>query len=226
MTAIVLVHGANHGPWCWTKVDAPLRARGLRVETPDLYSQPNASDPGAVQAAVDQCADDAPVIVLGHSFGGYAITQLDPATISHLVYLAAIVPTPSQDESLGNPVVPDFWDKMATADGIMTARPERLRDMWYGDCTDDDVEFCAARLRPHPMGAVPSAVPDAAWLHVPTTYVICEHDGTITLDYMRAASALVGDCVSWPTSHSPFFSRPELVVNLLLDIADGRHLAR
>jgi hypothetical protein len=31
------------------KVRRPLRESGLRVETPDLYSQPNASDPGAVQ---------------------------------------------------------------------------------------------------------------------------------------------------------------------------------
>jgi hypothetical protein len=63
-------------------------------------------------------------------------------------------------------------------------------------------------------------VPRAAWRYAPTTYVICERDGSITLDYMRAAAKLVDHHVSWPTSHSPFLSRPELVVNLLREIAD------
>jgi pimeloyl-ACP methyl ester carboxylesterase len=220
MTAVVLVHGANHGPWCWAKVVGPLRESGLRVETPDLYSQPNASDPGAVQAAIDACVDNGPVIVVGHSFGGYPITQLDPSTVAHLVYLAAIFPTDHESESLGNPVVADFFDKMDVTDGIMTAKPERLRDVWYGDCTDEDVAFCAARLRPHPMGSNPMIVARAAWRDVPSTYVICEHDGSITVDYMRAAAQLSGDSVSWPTSHSPFLSRPELVINLLREIAD------
>ena len=219
MAAVVLVHGANHGPWCWAKVVGPLREGGLRVETPDLYSQPNASDPGVVQTAVDACAGDGPVVVVGHSFGGYPITQLDPSTVDHLVYLAAIFPTDRENESLGNPVVADFFDKMNVDDGIMTAKPERLRDVWYGDCTDDDVAFCAARLRPHPMGSNPLIVGRAAWRHVPSTYVICEHDGSITLDYMRAAAALVQHRESWPTSHSPFLSRPELVIDLLRAIA-------
>ena len=223
MAAVVLVHGANHGPWCWTKVVGPLRDAGLRVETPDLYSQPNASDPGAVQTAVDACAGDGPVVVMGHSFGGCPITQLDPSSVNHLVYLAALFPTEREDESLGNPVVADFFEKMAVTDGVMTAKPERLRDVWYGDCTDDDVAFCAARLRPHPMGSTPMVVERAAWRHVPSTYVICEHDGSITLDYMQAAAALVDDSVSWPTSHSPFLSQPELVVNLLRDIVERQN---
>ena len=221
MTAVVLVHGANHGPWCWDKVAGSLRARGLRVETPDLYSKADAAGPEAVQEAVDACAAEGPVIVVGHSFGGYAITQLDPSTIGHLVYLAAIFPVDGDVESLGNPVVADFWEKMEVTDDIMTARRERLRDVWYGDCTDADVEFCAERLRPHPLRAAPSVVSRAAWREVPTTYVICEHDGSITLEYMKAAAALVDQSVSWPTSHSPFLSQPDLVVNLLCDIAEG-----
>ena len=137
MTAVVLVHGANHGPWCWSKVEVPLRELGMRVETPDLYSQPNASDPGVVQAAIDACAADGPVIVVGHSFGGFPITQIDPSTVAHLVYLAALLPTDRADESLGNPVVADFFEKMDVTDGVMTAKRERLRDVWYGEDSAD-----------------------------------------------------------------------------------------
>ena len=124
-----------------------------------------------------------------------------------------------ESESLGNPVVADFFEKMDVTEGIMTAKPERLRDVWYGDCSDEDVAFCAARLRPHPMGSNPMIVPRAAWRHVPSTYVICEHDGSITLDYMRAAAKLTEHHVNWRTSHSPFLSRPELVVDLVDEIA-------
>jgi hypothetical protein len=56
---------------------------------------------------------------------------------------------------------------------------------------------------------------------VPTTYVCCEQDNTLTQQYMGAAIERVGNGVRWPTSHSPMISRPDLVADLLGSIADG-----
>ena len=90
------------------------------------------------------------------------------------------------------------------------------------NCDDDDVERAIARLGEHPMDGIASTVARPAWREVPTTYVACSDDNTLTPAYQRAAIERVGRGVTWPTSHSPFFSRPELVVDLLTDIATGQ----
>lgn len=219
-TGIVLVHGACHGPWCWEKVVPLLEQRGFAIETPHLYDGPNPSDPGVVQAAIDRLAGDGPVVVCGHSFGGYAITAIDPATVAHLVYLAAILPDhePWYSEL---PTDPRFFEMVDIVDGVMTIKPDRARELFFADCADDDVERAIARLGRHPMDGIVATIERPAWREVPTTYVRCEADNTLTPAYQQAAIERVGRGVSWPTSHSPFFSRPELVADLLTDIAVG-----
>jgi hypothetical protein len=49
--------------------------------------------------------------------------------------------------------------------------------------------------------------------------VICRDDGSLTQEYLEAAAARVGRSVAWGTSHSPMLSRPDLVADLLSDIA-------
>jgi pimeloyl-ACP methyl ester carboxylesterase len=105
-------------------------------------------------------------------------------------------------------------------DGVMTARPDGLRKLWYADCTDADIAWAAAQLRPHVLAGVPSSIERPAWRAVPTTYVICRHDGSLTQEYLEAAAARVGRSVAWSTSHSPMLSRPGLVADLLTDIAE------
>ena len=69
MIGIVLVHGLFHGPWCWDKLVPRLRADDVVIAAPDMSSAP--LDPSAAQAAVDLLAERGPVVVCGHSWGGY-----------------------------------------------------------------------------------------------------------------------------------------------------------
>jgi pimeloyl-ACP methyl ester carboxylesterase len=70
---VVLVHGAWHGPWCWDRVEPPLRARGIKTITVDLPSMDVAAgyvttvhdDAKALRAALDVL--DKPAVVVGHS---------------------------------------------------------------------------------------------------------------------------------------------------------------
>ena len=214
---IVLVHGACHGPWCWDKVVPLLTARGFRVATPDLYAGPSPSDPGVVQADVDRLGTDGPVLVCGHSFGGLAISALDPATVDHLVYLAAFLPD-REAWYTDTPVKPEFFSMVEFVDGIMRTKPEQARELFYADCDDDDVAWAISQLGDHPSGDMP-AISRPAWREVPTTYVSCDDDNTLTQDYMKAAIGLVGRGEHLPTSHSPMISQPHRVAGLLADLA-------
>lgn len=71
------------------KVVPLLNADDVAIATPDLSNGP--TDPTDVQAAVDQFAEHGPVVVCGHSFGGYAVTALDPSNIARMVLLTALL---------------------------------------------------------------------------------------------------------------------------------------
>jgi pimeloyl-ACP methyl ester carboxylesterase len=223
---VVLVHGAFHGPWCWDKVVERLKGDdGVEVSTPDLYEGPYPAHPGLVQAEVERLGRLGPVVVCGHSFGGYAITALDPATVAHLVYLAAYLP--DRDEWFPDmPVDAGFFEMVEHHDdGTMTVKPERARELFYHDCDDADVEWAIGNLRPHLMEGAQNVLPRPAWREVPSTYVCCDEDNTLTQTYMRQAIDRVGDGVHFPTSHSPMISQPDLVANLLRSIVDGLRTA-
>ena len=83
--AIVLVHGAWVGEWCWDPID-PLRASGRRVLAVPLTghgSRRHQSGPHVSLAAhVDDVVgaleshDLTRVTLVGHSYGGRVITQV------------------------------------------------------------------------------------------------------------------------------------------------------
>jgi pimeloyl-ACP methyl ester carboxylesterase len=71
-----------------------------------------------------------------------------------------------------------------------------------------------------PIGADPSVpAPPAAWKSIPSTYVVCTDDRTIAPESQRMMAANADAVVEWDTSHSPMLSRPDLVADLLAELA-------
>src|SRR4051794_15662902 len=96
---VVLVHGAFAGPSSWDAVVALLTADGFPVKVVENPLRGPSADAAAVRAALDQV--EGPVILVGHSYGGIAITNAAAgnANVKALVYVAAYVP--DEGESLG-----------------------------------------------------------------------------------------------------------------------------
>src|SRR5689334_12110464 len=97
---VVLVHGAFHGAWCWSKVVPLLEEAGIPVVAVDLPGHGDSPGPPGdlydaaahVRAALDGIAGLK--VVCGHSYGGAVITEAtaDRADVTQLVYLAALMP--------------------------------------------------------------------------------------------------------------------------------------
>ena len=89
---IVLVHGAWVGGWEFAPVVPALEGRGFTVETVELPSTGSTDSLAADAAAVTEALDraPAPVLLVGHSYGGVPVTQAGthPA-VAGLVYVAA-----------------------------------------------------------------------------------------------------------------------------------------
>lgn len=109
MATFVLVHGAFHGGWCYSRVARILRAAGHDVFTPTLtglgerahlaHMSVNLSVHVEDVVAVLCCEELSDVILCGHSYGGMVITgvaAIEGERVRSLVYLDAIVPEEGQ----------------------------------------------------------------------------------------------------------------------------------
>ena len=227
---VVLIHGAWHGPWCFDKVVAGLEARGVPVVAVERRRMHEASgelrgvtdsaeNEAIVRAALDQV--EGPIVALGHSFGGVSLTTapLGNDNVKHLVYLTAIMP--DTDGSIpDNFVNPELATAVvAGEDGSTTVQADKIRYAFYHQCSDEDYER-ALTLLVRDEAAIPFDAPsDTAWNKITTTYVVCTEDQALLAEGQRTLARRADRVVEWATDHSPFFSAPQLVVDLLDNLA-------
>jgi pimeloyl-ACP methyl ester carboxylesterase len=242
MAAIVLVHGAFHGAWCFGKLLAELAHRGqpaTAIDLPGGGDDPTplenislAGNAATIARAVER--ERAPVVLLGHSLGGVSISaaaELVPDKIALLVYLAAFLPrdgdsvasisaSPAVRKESGPPAMTRAPDSLS-----FSARPERAREVFYTKCSDDDVAFAIPRLRPqaYSVQRTPLSLTPERFGRVPRVYIECLEDNAVSLGLQRdmVAKSPCREVISLPTDHSPFFSAPGLLADVLTRLADA-----
>jgi pimeloyl-ACP methyl ester carboxylesterase len=233
MSTYLLIHGAWHGGWCWRRVAPLLESKGYRVIAPDLPGHTEEQTPAAsvtLENYADRICEIAgkqaePVILVGHSMGGVAITQAAedcPSSVRALVYMCAFLPRngdslatwASQDpESMVNPSTLDIRE-----DRTSLVKQEFSREAFYGQSSDDDVSFAQSRLVAQPgapLGTPVTTTPER-WGRIPRYYIECARDRAITLKLQRAMQQ-ASPCArtySIDTDHSPFFSAPERLADI------------
>ncbi|WP_352563634.1 alpha/beta fold hydrolase [Mesorhizobium australicum] len=88
---VVLVHGAFADGSNWSKVIPLLEAKGLNVVAVQNPLSSLAADVGATKRVID--AQQGPVILVGHSWGGVVISQAGvDDKVKAVVYVAAFAP--------------------------------------------------------------------------------------------------------------------------------------
>src|SRR5258707_9047261 len=92
---VVLVHGAFADGSSWDKVIPLLEARGLHVVAVQNPLSSLADDAAATKRVID--AQNGPVVLVGHSWGGVVISQAgNDDKVKALVYVAAFAPDSGQ----------------------------------------------------------------------------------------------------------------------------------
>ena len=92
---------------------------------------------------------------------------------------------------------------------------------FYNDCEAGAAQRAADAMRPMSMAAM-SGVPRAiGWRAKPATYIVCTDDQALPVALQQSNAKRVGAVIEMPTGHSPFVSRPELVVEVLRERAGG-----
>lgn len=234
-TTYVLVHGAWHGGWCWSRVSGLLRAAGHRVFTPTLTGLGERShllspDIDLETFVLDVCnvltwEELRDVVLVGHSFGGLAVSGAAdrmPERIRHLVYLDAFLlpPDTSAFDTLPAEVVAKLEQSAAATGGIAPPRPTSL-----GLTADEDIAFVQGRLTPHPIGTYrePLALKHPLGNDLPVTYLSCTQPRFAAVAAAHEwARETFGNCWKWaelPCGHDAMVAAPALVAQALMNVS-------
>jgi pimeloyl-ACP methyl ester carboxylesterase len=237
MSTFVLIHGAWHGGWCWYKVIPLLEKKGHTVLAPDLPGHGRDKIPVSavsLQMYVDsicQLLDTQreSVVLVGHSMGGsMVITQAAeyrPHKIQTLVYVAARLlrnGESSLSAGQGDPELLLRPNLVFTPDRTVTVREEALKDVFYGDCLDEDVALAKALLVPEAVAllATPLHTSEENFGRLPRVYIECLRDQALppAVQKKQYTALPCQKVISMETSHSPFFSAPEELVEHLVSL--------
>ena len=236
--AVVLVHGAWHGAWCWQPVMDRLRTAGVKAFACDLPG--HGSDPGPFgdlhqdAARVRDLLDtlEPPVVLVGHSYGGAVITEAgDHGSVAYLVYLAALAL--DQDESCLNAAAgeaqaaiishegrPDLGAGLVPGpDDTVSLDRSIAAQCLYEDCDDETTGWALDRLGAQPLITLQQTPDAVAWRTRSSTYIVCANDLTVHPALQRLLASRCTTHVEWDCGHSPFLSHPALVADLLTELA-------
>jgi pimeloyl-ACP methyl ester carboxylesterase len=236
MARFVLIHGAWHGAWCWSQVLQVLRDEGHQAVAPDLPGHGADQTPPAevtLQSYTDRVckvldAQGEGVILVGHSMGGAVVSQAAEyrsAAIGGLAYLAAVIPASGEifAQAPGSPAIQECI--VPSEDGTSAAfRPEAAEKIFYADCSSEDIAYAKERLCPQPMAPVvtPFELSPERFGRLPRYYIECLRDKAILPEdqkriYTRHPCEVVYSLVA---SHSPFFSMPRQLADILIEVAE------
>ncbi len=213
--AVLLVPGSWHGAWCYDAVAERLdHVRVVAIDLPSNDGAPGlADDAAAVRAALDAIGE--PALVVGHSYGGIAISEgcAGSPHAAALVYLCAFMLEPGQAllDAMQHQLPP--WIALDEASGSHLAQ-DTQRSL-YGDCPPDVASAAAERLTPQSVAAIATPQTVAAWQTLPSTYVLCEQDQAVPPPAQEAMASRAAAVERLPSSHSPFLSRPDDVAAIV-----------
>ena len=216
--SVLLVPGSWHGAWAYEAVAPRLTEAGVAVTAIDLPSNGGAAgladDAAAIRTKLDEIG--APTIVVGHSYGGIAVSEgaAGAPNAVGLVYLAAFMLDTGQSllDAMQHQL-PD-WIELDEAAGSHLA--QRSEEVLYGDCSPQVAADAKARLSRQSVAAIATPQTQAAWQSLPSTYLICSEDKAVPPPVQEAMSQRAQTVRRVSASHSPFLSRPDDVADVVL----------
>jgi pimeloyl-ACP methyl ester carboxylesterase len=218
ITNVVLVHGGFVDGSGWQDVHNALVQKGFRVSVVQNSTTSLADDVVVTRRVI--AAQDGPVILVGHSYGGVVISEVgtDPR-VAGLVYIAAFAPDAGEsvaslikDPVPGAPVPPI----LPPIDGFLFLDRTKFAASFAADLPADQAAFMADSQLPWGLAALEGAVTEPAWKTKPSWYLVATNDRMIPPPAQRAMAARAGaEVAQVAASHSVYVSQPKAVVDLI-----------
>jgi pimeloyl-ACP methyl ester carboxylesterase len=215
---VVLVHGGFVDGSGWEGVYNILRKDGYNVAIVQNPTISLADDVATTRRVIG--AQDGPVILVGHSYGGAVITEAgnDPK-VAGLVYITAFAPDTGEsvsslikDPPPGAPVPPI----LPPQEGYLLLDKTKFAESFAADVDPDKAAFMADSQVPWGVEALSGAISQPAWKTKPSWYLIATDDKMIPPAAQRLMSQRAGSTVvEVAGSHAVYVSQPDAVATII-----------
>jgi pimeloyl-ACP methyl ester carboxylesterase len=221
---IVLVHGGFVDGSGWESVYAILKNKGFNVSIVQNSTISLADDVAVTNRIIN--AQDGPVVLVGHSYGGAVITEAgNNPKVARLAYITAFaldggesVGALIKDPVPGAPVPPI----MPPQDGFLFLDPAKFADSFAADVEPGLAAFMGDSQVPWGLDALNGAVSNASWKNKPSWYLVATDDKMIPPNAQRFMAKRAGATVAEAQgSHAIYVSQPEVVAGLIAQAAEG-----
>jgi pimeloyl-ACP methyl ester carboxylesterase len=221
---VVLVHGGFVDGSGWQGVYESLTRDGFRVSVVQNPTLSLAGDAAATRQVID--AQDGPVVLVGHSYGGAVITEAGThPNVAALVYVCAFAP--DKDESVnsligGFPADGPQPPILPPKDGFLLLDRDKFQASFAADVPAGLAAFMADSQVPWGLDATAGVIADPAWRTKPSWYLLTAEDHMIPPTAQQSMAKRIGASVTEVTaSHAVYLSQPEAVATLIAQAAAG-----
>jgi pimeloyl-ACP methyl ester carboxylesterase len=176
VATFALIHGGGGSAWDWHLVVPELRRRGHDAVAVDLPCENESAGWKEYGDVVVESIDDGrPVVVVGHSLGGFTAPLVcDRIEVAALVFVAGMVPAPGE-------LFADWWRNV----GYEESGYEGDDEVFYHDVPDALADEAKLRARDENSRALREPWPLDAWPDVTTSYLLCRDDRMFTAPWAR-----------------------------------------
>jgi pimeloyl-ACP methyl ester carboxylesterase len=219
---IVLVHGAWADGSCWSKVIPTLQAKGLHVVAVQNPLTSIADDVAATNRIVN--AQDGPVLLVGHSYGGAVITEAgNHPKVAGLVYVAAFAP--DEGETLAGlaknyPTSPLGTGIQVIEDGFLLLTEKGMFEDFAQDLSAEEKNTMLATQGPTQAALLSTPITKAAWHTKPSWFVIASNDRAIAPEQeIATAKRMNAKTLTVASSHVAMLAQPQKVADFIIEAA-------
>jgi pimeloyl-ACP methyl ester carboxylesterase len=216
------VHGAWADGSSWSKVLPLLQAKGLHVVAVQNPLSSIADDVASTNRLIN--AQDGPVLLVGHSYGGAVITEAgNNPKVAGMVYVAAFAP--EEGETLGGmaaqyPTPPAYSEFRQIDDGYLILTAKGVREDFAQDLSPADQSLVLAVQGATQSAILGTPIKKAAWHSKPSWFVIASNDRTIAPEQeISTAKRMGAKTLTVASSHLAMLAQPEKVADFVIEAA-------
>lgn len=242
MTDLVLLHGGNHGSWCWAPLIEALSRQPAcfdRVITLDMPGCGTKRGRDVASLRLDDVVHELnedlhalgvnQAVLLGHSIAGALLPLMvmaAPQLYSRLVYLACALPGEGQSilELLGTTLHGESPEHVGWPLDPAQTTPQALAVAMFGQDLDEPTLswlLSEASQDMTPLCVATDSISREGYAGIiPASYILTVRDNILPADWQRRFAQRAGarEVIEIDTAHEPFVSHPQLLADVIRGI--------
>jgi pimeloyl-ACP methyl ester carboxylesterase len=220
-STIVLVHAAWADGSCWSNIVLPLEQRGLKVICAPIPLTSLTNDAAALSRALERTSG--PVVLVGHAYSGAVIAAVKEERVKSLVYVTALAPDESETVAkvfYRDTPSPEQPKMVPDSHGFVWMPDDAFGRALAQNASSDQAKIAASVQRPISVQCIQEPAPTPLWKSKPSWYLVAEEDRMINPKTQRfMADRMAATVRPHPVDHTPMYSSPALVVDVILEAA-------